>query len=148
MIKKVLKMDFVNSVLKIAIIAVVYIIIFIALKIMYKDIKNGGKSKVKKNPFGLEIIDPGKNYNLKMGGVIPIESGVTIGRKEDNMVILNDEYVSNHHAKIIIKNNDYFLQDLKSTNGTLLNSIRVVDKNPIKRGDTIQIGTSYFKVIG
>ncbi|MBC8063085.1 MAG: FHA domain-containing protein [Clostridiaceae bacterium] len=135
-------------IMKIAIIGVVYIIIFVALRIMYKDIKNGGKKKVKKEPFGLEIIKPGKNSNLKSGGVIPIQNNITIGRKEDNMVVLNDEYVSGHHARIYIKNTDYFLEDMNSTNGTRLNSNKLVGKSIIKKGDTISIGTSEFKVIG
>ena len=135
-------------IMKIAIIGVVYIIIFVALRIMYKDIKSGGKKKVKKNPFGLEIIKPGKNSNLKSGGVIPIRNSISIGRKDDNTVILTDEYVSGHHARIYIKNTDYFLEDRNSTNGTKLNSNKLIGKSLIKRGDIIQIGTSEFKVIG
>ena len=141
-------MDFVQLIMRIAIIGVVYIIIFVALRIMYKDIKNGGKKKVKKDPFGLEIVKPGRNSNLKMGGVIPIQNSITIGRREDNTVILTDEYVSSYHAKIYVKNTDYFLEDRNSTNGTKLNSNKLVGKSLIKKGDTIQIGTSEFKVIG
>jgi pSer/pThr/pTyr-binding forkhead associated (FHA) protein len=143
----VVNLDLIKLILKIAIIGVVYIIIVFALRIMYKDIKNGGKKKVKKNPLGLEIINPGKNSNLKMGSVIPIQNGITIGRKEDNMVILNDEYVSSHHAKIY-KNIDYYLEDINSTNGTFLNSDKVTGKTILKKGDIIEIGTSEFKVIG
>lgn len=141
-------MEFLGLIFKIAIIGIVYVIIFFALKIMYKDIKTGGKKKEKRNPFGLEVINPGKNISLKLGGVIPIQSGVTIGRKEDNVVILGDEYVSNRHAKIYIKNTEYYLEDLNSTNGTSLNSIKISGKLQIKKGDIIQIGTSEFKVIG
>ena len=141
-------MEFVKLIMKFVIIGIVYIIIFVALRIMYKDMKNGGKKKAKKDPFGLEIIKPGRNSNLKKGGVIPIQNSITLGRKEDNTVILNDEYVSNHHARIYIKNTDYFLEDRNSTNGTKLNSNKLVGKSLIKKGDTIQIGTSEFKVIG
>jgi len=141
-------MDFVQLIMKFAIIAVVYIIIFVAFIIMYKDMKSGGKKKVKRDPFGLEIIKPGKNSNLKMGGVIPIQNSITIGRKEDNTLMLSDEYVSSHHVRIYIKNTDYFLEDMNSTNGTKLNSKKLVGKSIIKKGDTIQIGTSEFKVIG
>ena len=141
-------MDFVQLIMKLAIIGVVYIIIFVALRIMYKDIKSGGKKKVKKDPFGLEVIKPGRNSNLKMGGVIPIQNSITLGRKDDNTVILNDEYVSSYHARIYIKNTDYFLEDRNSTNGIKLNSNKLIGKSIIKRGDMIQIGTSEFKVIG
>ena len=141
-------MDFVQLIMKFAIIAVVYIIIFVAFIIMYKDMKSGGKKKVRRNPFGLEIIEPGKNSNLKMGGVIPIQNRISIGRKEDNTLVLSDEYVSSHHVRIYIKNTDYFLEDMNSTNGTKLNLKKLVGKSIIKKGDTIKIGTSEFKVIG
>ena len=141
-------MDILNIVFKVLIIGVVYIIIFVALRIMYKDIKNGGKKTVTRRNFGLEIINPGKNVNLKLGGVIPIRHSVTIGRKEDNMIILTDDFVSGHHARIFIKNTDYILEDLHSTNGTLINSKKVIEKVTIKKEDIIKIGTSEFKVIG
>lgn len=141
-------MDLLNIVFKILIIGVVYIIIFVALRIMYKDIKNGGKKNVRKSTFGLEIINPGKNTNLKHGGVIPIRHTVTLGRKEDNSLILSDDFVSGHHARIFLKNTDYILEDLNSTNGTLLNSKKVIGKVIIKKEDIIKIGTSEFKVIG
>lgn len=134
---------------KVAIIAVVYIIIVFALIVMYKDIKNGGKKKKSKKrySFGLEVIEPGENTHLKSGGVIPINSGITIGRKEDNVLKLLDNYVSGHHAKIFIKNTDYILEDLGSTNGTFLNSNKVEGRTTLSKGDIIQIGSSIFKVI-
>ena len=141
-------MELIKLIFKILIIVIVYLIIFMALRIMYKDIKNGDKKRVKKKPFGLEIINAGENNSLKNGGVIPLQNGATIGRKSDNMIILNDEYVSNHHAKIYIKNTDYYLQDLKSTNGTYLNSDKVTEQIMLEKGDLIEIGTSQFKVIG
>jgi len=63
-------------------------------------------------------------------------------------LILGDKYVSSQHAKIYLKNTDYILEDLRSTNGTLKNNKKVSDKVSIKKGDEIKIGTSTFKVIG
>ena len=135
--------------MRFAIIAIIYIIIIFALKIMYKDIKGGAKKKpVIKKSMGLEVIERGENFNLRVGSVIPLNDELTIGRKGDNLLILGDKYVSSQHAKIFIKNTDYILQDLKSTNGTLKNNKKVTDKVGIKKGDEIKIGTSTFKVIG
>ena len=136
--------------LKYAIIAIIYLIIIFALRIMYKDIKGGsGKKKtVIKKTMGLEVIERGENFNLRMGAVIPLNDELSVGRKADNLLILGDKYVSSQHAKIFRKNTDYILQDLGSTNGTLLNNKKVKDKVVIKKGDQIKIGTSIFKVIG
>lgn len=144
-------MDFskIGNILKYVIFGIVYIIIFIALIIMYKDMKNGNKRRIikRKKSIGLEIINPGKNNTLKKGGVIPIHSSLFIGRKNDNTLVLNDRYVSAHHAKIAFDGNDYFIEDLGSTNGTYLNSQKIEDKISLKSGDEIEIGTSLFKVL-
>ncbi|MDP4178588.1 MAG: FHA domain-containing protein [Bacillota bacterium] len=132
---------------KFIIIGIIYAIIVVALIIIYKDMKNGGKKKIRKRSFGLEITDPGDNKNLKKGVVIPIHGVLTIGRKENNMLILTDQYVSSYHAKIVYKNNQYYLEDLGSTNGTTCNGVKLKDKKMLIQGDEIAIGSSYFKVI-
>lgn len=139
-----------SLIFKLIIIGIVYIIIFFALRIMYKDIKNGGRrAKVgNRKSFGLEIIEPGNNANLRRGGVIPIQREITVGRKNDNLLVLDDPYASGHHARIYVKNNDCIIEDLRSTNGTLLNGLKVEGREYLNSGDEIKIGNTSFKVIG
>ncbi|MBU3097939.1 MULTISPECIES: FHA domain-containing protein [Clostridium] len=139
----------ISKIMKYAIIAIIYIIIIFALRIMYKDIKGGAKKKpVIKKTMGLEVMERGDNLNLRVGAVIPLNDQLSIGRKADNLLILGDKYVSSQHAKIYLKNTNYILQDLRSTNGTIMNNKAVKDTVYIKKGDVIKIGTSTFKVIG
>ncbi|PRR69085.1 FHA domain-containing protein [Clostridium thermopalmarium] len=141
-------MPLVRLVLRLLIIVIIYIIIFWALRIMYKDIKGGNRRRVSRQ-LGLEVIKVGDNKsNLKVGSVIPIHSKMTIGRREDNLLVLHDQYVSGHHAVIFIKNNEYFIKDLDSTNGTLLNGKRLDKVLTLKLDDEIIIGEYIFKVIG
>jgi len=126
---------------------IIYIIIIIALRIMYKDIRNnGGRKTMKRKPFGLEIMEAGSGTNLKIGSVIPVRGVLTIGRKDDNNLQLVDSFVSSHHAKIYEKNNDYIVEDLNSTNGTIINK-ESVQKAVLNSGDTIKIGNSIFIVL-
>lgn len=144
-------MDFsrLTVIFRFIIIGIIYIIILFALRIMYKDIKSGGRKKApRKRSFGLEVLKPGHNSILKNGSVIPINRTVTIGRKDDNVLIMDDQFVSGHHAKVFIKNTDYMLEDLGSTNGTKLNGERLEGKIILKVGDEIEIGSAAFKVIG
>lgn len=115
---------------------------------MYKDIKNGGSGKRRKKSIGLEIIENGDNYNLRKGDIIPISNELTIGRNTNNLLKLSDKHASSYHAKIFLKNRNYILEDIKSTNGTLLNYELIRNKEILEIGDEIQIGTSIFKVIG
>lgn len=131
-------------------IVILYVIIYYALKIMYKDIKNGGKkrrpSSQNKN-YGLEVISAGDNLDLKEGSIIPIRSDLTIGRKEGNSIVLLDQHVSGNHAKIIARGNKLYLEDLHSTNGTFLNGRRISGKVQLSNKDEIGIGKLIFKIV-
>jgi pSer/pThr/pTyr-binding forkhead associated (FHA) protein len=139
-----------STLLRFVIIGIVYIIIFFALRIMYKDIKSGGKKKTthKKKAFGLEVIKVGQNANLKKGGIIPIQGELKIGRKNNNHLILEDQFVSGNHVRIFVKNTDYMIEDLGSTNGTRVNNQRLEERIILKVGDEVEVGSSVFKVIG
>lgn len=140
-------MDSISIIFKFIIFALLYIIIFIALRIMYKDIKNGGRRVQAEKTIGLEILRPGDNVEIKKGAIIPVRRAVSIGRKGDNTLILTDSYVSSHHAKIYLKNGEYYIEDMESTNGTILNNSELKGKTPLRIGDEIKIGSSLFKVI-
>ena len=64
---------------------------------------------------------------------------VTIGRKSECSICLPLFGVSRIHARIIFRNEEYYLEDLNSTNGSYVNTIRVV-KCVLRNHDQIQIG--------
>lgn len=142
-------MPLVRLFFKVIIILLIYIIIFWALRIMYKDIKGGNKRRRASRQLGLEVLKIGDmKSNLKVGSVIPIHNKLTIGRREDNILVLHDQYVSGYHSEIFVKNDDYFIRDLNSTNGTLLNGKSIDKTINLKLDDEISIGEYLFKVIG
>ena len=158
-------------------IIVLYSIILYALRIMYKDIK-GGKRKttntIQKNTIqknttqknttqktndstkkasgsnirGLEVLTSMDEAKLKVGSVIPMATAITLGRKENNTVVLNDRFVSSYHAKIYLKNREYYLEDLQSTNGTYVNENKIECNIRLNVNDIIRFGSTAFKVIG
>ncbi|MBY6929562.1 FHA domain-containing protein [Clostridium botulinum] len=131
-------------------IVVLYFIIYYALKIMYKDIKGGGRRRRPMNSrgsFGLEILKPGESSDLKEGSVIPIRNDLTIGRKEENSISLSDQHVSGNHARVFVRNTGLFIEDLNSTNGTYVNGNKIRGKQKLSNKDEIRIGTSTFKVL-
>ena len=64
---------------------------------------------------------------------------ILIGRKSDADVVLNNQHVSRHHAKLVKTAEGYALQDLGSTHGTFVNESRVENK-ALKHGDKISLG--------
>lgn len=131
-------------------IIILYVIIYYALKIMYKDVKNGGK---KRRPprtngnYGLEIIKSGDANGLKEGSIIPIRSDLSIGRKDSNSIVMADQHVSGNHAQILVRNNGLFLEDLNSTNGTYLNGNKLKGRTKLSNKDEIRIGSGVFKIL-
>ena len=63
----------------------------------------------------------------------------TIGRKADNDLTIDDHTVSSHHARIIRVQSVYFVEDLRSTNGTTLNG-RLIERTQLHDTDVIAIG--------
>lgn len=70
----------------------------------------------------------------------------TIGRKPDNDIHIDNLAVSGHHAVIVTILNDSFVEDLHSTNGTLVNG-RPIEKHFLQNGDVIEIGKYRIKYV-
>jgi pSer/pThr/pTyr-binding forkhead associated (FHA) protein len=71
---------------------------------------------------------------------------ITIGRKPDSDVFLNDQTVSSEHAAVSLIDIPA-ITDLGSTNGTLINGVRISSKTPLHHGDVIRIGQHELKFI-
>ena len=81
---------------------------------------------------------------LSMDGLvlkeIPLtKERMTIGRRANNDIQIDNLAISGEHAAIVTILNDSFLEDLNSTNGTLVNG-QPVKKHFLKNGDAIELG--------
>lgn len=81
------------------------------------------------------------------GRIIPLAQGsTTFGRSSDNNVILNEQTVSRHHARVEIRGEQIFLTDLGTSNGTLVNAQRIGTVHPLRPGDVVQMGTVVMRL--
>ena len=67
------------------------------------------------------------------------EDVVTVGRLPDNSLQIDDASVSSHHAQLTLNGTDYVLQDLGSTNGTLVNG-QPVRRVALTDGTNVTLG--------
>ncbi|HSB60847.1 MAG TPA: SpoIIE family protein phosphatase [Vicinamibacteria bacterium] len=68
------------------------------------------------------------------------KSRVTIGRSRDSDIFLPDQWLSRHHAEIVQRPDGYYVVDLQSKNGTLLNGEPVKEERRLREGDVITLG--------
>ncbi|MGH3664783.1 MAG: FHA domain-containing protein, partial [Egibacteraceae bacterium] len=71
---------------------------------------------------------------------------VTFGRAGASTVVLDDPYVSDHHAKVYFDDGEWRVSDLGSTNGTFLNQRKVTAPSAIAAGDQLGIGKTVVQV--
>ncbi len=88
---------------------------------------------------------------LSLNGVVQGEyelnnERLTIGRKPDNDIQIDNLAVSGKHALVITILDDSFLEDLGSTNGTYVNG-KLIKKHALKDGDVIAIGKHELKYV-
>jgi pSer/pThr/pTyr-binding forkhead associated (FHA) protein len=63
---------------------------------------------------------------------------ITIGRRHDNDIVIEAQTISGEHAAIVQLNNDAYIEDLNSTNGTQVNG-QPVKKHFLQDGDVIEL---------
>jgi pSer/pThr/pTyr-binding forkhead associated (FHA) protein len=76
----------------------------------------------------------------------PLGDEVTVGRAAGCTVTLEDNYVSQLHARVFRKDDAVFVEDLGSTNGTYVNGQKLTGTVMVKRGDLVRIGSTVLEV--
>lgn len=73
---------------------------------------------------------------------------LTIGRGGGCHISLPDDtFVSQLHARVYLQENQPWVEDLGSTNGSYLNGRRISTPSPIRKGDSVQIGSTVMEVM-
>lgn len=71
--------------------------------------------------------------------------GLSIGRSKEADIQIEDRYASSIHARLFSREGRHFVEDMKSTNGTLLNGAALNGEAELVDGDTVQIGDTVFR---
>jgi hypothetical protein len=71
---------------------------------------------------------------------------LTIGRAGDSDLVVDDEYTSTHHAKLVFINGEWLVQDLDSTNGTLLDGKKVTTTSVVPMNTQVRVGQTSFEL--
>jgi pSer/pThr/pTyr-binding forkhead associated (FHA) protein len=74
------------------------------------------------------------------------EEQFTIGRSADSTLIIRDEVTSTHHARLMLWNDQWMIQDLDSTNGTFVDGKRVTIPTPVALNTPVTVGKTTFEL--
>jgi pSer/pThr/pTyr-binding forkhead associated (FHA) protein len=150
--------ELVLELLKYVFLAVLYIFVARAVKAVYLELHPSGSRprsdrrapspapqapsrRHRKAPRKVAVIEgPLKGRTFELGDEL------TVGRAEKCHVVVNDNYVSQVHARIFAKGEGYMVEDLGSTNGTYVNRRRITSPTEVQRGDRVKIGKTVMEL--
>lgn len=93
-------------------------------------------------PSKLQIVD-GPNA----GQSVPLGDGpILLGRGTDAAIRLDDDYVSTRHARFATNGEQWFVEDLGSTNGTYIGNQRVTSPVPVSIGTSVRLGKTIVEL--
>ena len=101
------------------------------------------RTRVKPGGLVLTVIEGPKELR---GTKLPISGPIVIGRSPGADIVIADDFVSSRHARITPAGEEALVEDLGSTNGTVLDGTRIVGVVPARPGSVIVLGTVKLKV--
>lgn len=115
-----------------------------ALYALWQDARKEGRALASRRAPGvcLTVARPGAETEQRYF----FQSEITLGRDPACDLFLQDDAVSTRHAQLSYHHNQWWLQDLSSTNGTMLNRTMVVMPTVVTSGDEIQCGSARLYV--
>jgi len=71
---------------------------------------------------------------------------ILIGRADDSTLVLDDDYASTRHARIAQQGEEWYVEDLGSTNGTYLDRAKVTGPTRVPLGVPVRIGKTVLEL--
>lgn len=146
------------NVLKLCLLALLYLFFLRVLRAVWVEVKGpalvtGGvpaeetvdkrrRRRRRHLPRELRVVAPPELVGLRFD----LTDEFTLGRAAGCQVTLDDTYASQIHARMFRRDDQYYLEDLGSTNGTWLNRAKVTGPMELQRGDQVQIGNTILEV--
>ncbi len=101
------------------------------------------RKKEKRKSLFLTIVEPSDHK----GRTFDLDDELTVGRSPGCGVPMPDDvYTSTVHARLFRHNDQLWVEDLGSTNGTFVNSERITQAVRLGKGDLLQVGSTVFEV--
>ncbi|TZE83110.1 FHA domain-containing protein [Calorimonas adulescens] len=120
--------EFLSGLFKWILLSIVYFFLFNTIQV----IRLTGWYGEKLGSYLICADDPGMRFELK--------DDTIIGRGEDCDIVLNNPFISSKHARIKRGMMGFYIEDLKSTNGTIINGKKIEGSRKLRDKDVIMVG--------
>jgi hypothetical protein len=149
--------DPISVALKFGFIAVLYLFLLVIARSAFKDLRRTtapapDATGFHASPAYSEVVrDDDAWLVVERGGGLEVDrrfdliGGLSIGRSRESDVQIEDRYASSIHARVFSREARFFVEDMNSTNGTLLNGATLKGEAELIDGDTVQIGDTVFR---
>ncbi|MFT4036573.1 MAG: FHA domain-containing protein [Thermomicrobiales bacterium] len=144
MIEAMFSSDWLTSSARLLFVGAIYLFLFLVLRSTTRQLGAiaRGAGRASATPGGsdaarLVVIEP-SGSSLARGDALALEPESVIGRDRDVAVVLDDPHVSARHAELLLQGDQWWLRDLDSRNGTLLNEQPVHSVVAVHSGDVLQ----------
>jgi hypothetical protein len=150
--------DPISVALKFGFLAVLYLFVLVIARSALKDLRRTvapapdatgfhAAPAVAHSPRGADgwlVVERGGG--LGQGERFDLIGGLSIGRSKEADVRIDDRYASSLHARVFSREGRFYVEDMDSTNGTLLNGATLQGEAELIDGDSVQIGDTVFRL--
>jgi hypothetical protein len=134
--------DVLLFILRVAFLVLLYLFLFAVVKVAWSSVRQTAAAREKvaspSSLVRLRVVSGGRNGLANRA--FDLWSSATLGRAPDNTIVLPDPSVSAHHAAVRQEQGQWWIEDLRSTNGTALNDSWIRGASPMYPGDVLQLG--------
>lgn len=127
---------------RLLLLALLYLFLFAAIRAGIGLVRGAGPG-AKRRGLALKVIEGPRELR---GTKVPIDGPVVIGRSPGADIVIADDFISSQHARIVPSGEGAILEDLGSTNGTVLNGTVIGGPAMLSPGDEIDLGSVALKV--
>ncbi|MBC8159961.1 MAG: FHA domain-containing protein [Roseiflexaceae bacterium] len=136
--------------LRVAVVLLLYYFLYQVLRAVVRELRSAAQNPVAaggQSPYGQLVVVRAGQSGVAAGKAFPLGPSNIIGRSMENCEIaLNDSFLSAQHARLEMRGDEWFLEDLHSTNGTFLNEMEVRDAATVEQGDIVRVGRVEMKL--
>ena len=152
-------MDIILFALRAVFLVLIYVFIYVVFIHLLRDLRNTGETapaapaRNRRQPGHLrggtailKVESTSGEYGIE-DSEYELSGDIRLGRGKENDVVLPDPFASNHHAAIHLRNGQYWLEDMGSRNGTLLNGMLLTKPAVLANSDQIKVGDVILRFV-